>query len=312
MFMVLTVHADFLTFGNPNAEEIATSPWCAFGRIFVESAAIIGVNIFIMISGWFGIKASLKGFCNFLFQVVYFYAISLLATNLMGLNTLSIENLARVFCIAQNGWFVTSYMILYMLSPVLNYFLNNAPRKIQRNFLISFFILQTIYGFIGSSGDFNLGYSAMSFIGLYSLAGYIHKNEIDIRANHGGVIAWLSISSAIALILFIEPRSIIRILAYSNPLLIVSALALVLQFKQFKIGASKTINFIAASAFGVYLLHNNQYTTFQIYVPMMKFLGTTYGWLAVAGAIVATFFVAVVLDQPRKFMWNYIASKFTR
>ncbi len=186
MFMVLTIHADFLTFGNPNAEEIATSPWCAFGRIFVESAAIIGVNIFIMISGWFGIKASLKGFCNFLFQVVYFYAISLLATNLMGLNTLSIENLARVFCIAQNGWFVTSYMILYMLSPVLNYFLNNAPRKIQRNFLISFFILQTIYGFIGSSGDFNLGYSAMSFIGLYSLAGYIHKNEIDIRASHGG------------------------------------------------------------------------------------------------------------------------------
>lgn len=312
MFMVLCQHADFLPFGTPNAQSIAVAPWSEFCRIFVESAAIVGVNIFVMISGWFGIKATLKGFCNFLFQVVYFYALTLLVTWLMDLNSLSPMNLARGFAIAQNGWFVTAYMILYVVSPILNNFLNTTSKQSQIKFLIGFFTLQTVYGFIGASHDFNLGYSAISFVGLYILAGFIRRNGIHTSLKYGGIIAWLSISLAQAIIFFIEPRSIARIFGYSNPLLIVSALALVLQFNQFKIGTSKTINFIAASAFGVYLMHNNVFTIQQVWVPMMQYLNTACGWMAVAGAIVATFFVAVVLDQPRKFMWNYIATKFTR
>lgn len=109
------------------------------------------------------------------------------------------------------------------------------------------------------------------------------------------------------------PRSAIRMIAYSNPLVVISALAVVLQFNNMNIGTNKVINFIAASAFGVYLLHDNIFTVHQIYVPMMKYLGSTYGWLAIAGAMIAVFAVAVLLDQPRKIMWKHISGKcFTK
>ena len=40
-------------------------------RILVEHWAIIGVNVFVLISGWFGIRTSLKGACKLLFQVFF-------------------------------------------------------------------------------------------------------------------------------------------------------------------------------------------------------------------------------------------------
>lgn len=164
MFMVLTVHADFLAFGVPNYEEISAAPWSAIGRTFIEAAAVIGVNIFVMISGWFGIKPSVKGFCNFCFQVIYFYTLSLVITRLLGLNSISATNLAHIICLPENGWFIISYMGLYVLAPVLNVFLDTSSKRVQANVLISFFTIQTVYGFIGNlkilSSDIRLFHSS--------------------------------------------------------------------------------------------------------------------------------------------------------
>lgn len=69
MLMVLGLHANFLALKAPDAETVMTGE--GIFRTFLHSACIVAVNVFVMISGWFGIKPSLRGFCNFMWQVIY-------------------------------------------------------------------------------------------------------------------------------------------------------------------------------------------------------------------------------------------------
>ena len=73
MFMVLVVHADFVALGEPSWTSIVGNPVVEGGRSLIEIAAKVCVNVFILISGWFGIKPSIRGFLGFTFQCLYFY-----------------------------------------------------------------------------------------------------------------------------------------------------------------------------------------------------------------------------------------------
>ena len=72
MVLVMVLHADFLSLGSPSAAEVVSAPVQSFFRIFTESLSIVCVNVFILISGWFGIRPRLRRFSEFLFQVWFF------------------------------------------------------------------------------------------------------------------------------------------------------------------------------------------------------------------------------------------------
>ena len=60
MFMVLILHADFLATGTPTNDDISIFPGKSFVKFFIEALTIIAVNVFVLISGWFGIHFHLK------------------------------------------------------------------------------------------------------------------------------------------------------------------------------------------------------------------------------------------------------------
>jgi len=70
-------------------------------------------------------------------------------------------------------WFAKAYIILYIFAPVLNAFAENCDKRQLEIFLVSFYIVQTLLGFILNTGGFFSGYSAWSFMGLYLLARYM-------------------------------------------------------------------------------------------------------------------------------------------
>ena len=72
MFMVLVLHADFQALGEPTRADILSSTLTSSLKVFFEMASIIAVNVFVLISGWFGIRPSIKGFCKFVFQCLFF------------------------------------------------------------------------------------------------------------------------------------------------------------------------------------------------------------------------------------------------
>ena len=70
MFLVLMVHANFLSLKAPIHEDGIDC--FVILKCFVQSISIVCVNVFILISGYFGIKLKIKSITNFCFNVSFF------------------------------------------------------------------------------------------------------------------------------------------------------------------------------------------------------------------------------------------------
>lgn len=72
MLLVMVVHANFSTIGAPTIEDWNVAPHITFVRHFVESLSIVCVDVFVLISGWFGIRFSMDRLKKFVFQILFF------------------------------------------------------------------------------------------------------------------------------------------------------------------------------------------------------------------------------------------------
>lgn len=289
-------------------------------RFFLQSLSIGCVDIFVLISGYFGIRPKLKGFLNFIFQCLFFlcgiYVIFLLA----GYTKFSITGILDCFVLTKHNWFIKSYIFLYILAPLLNAFVEHSSEKELRNTLVSFYIFQTIYGWITSSAlFFQSGYSTTSFIGLYLLARYVKLYS----PNWSKMPRWKDISIFVMMIIGLTLISFIlcrfnayeifpplraRVFSYINPLVIASALFLLLYFSKLKI-YSTIINKIAVSCFAVFLLHQH-----ACVVPLFKYVITCiyetcsslYCLTIISFFLLLVFFFAVLIDKIRLACWNSI------
>ena len=176
MLLVLVVHADFRALSAPTPEETDINSTSAFLRFLTESISIIAVNVFVLLSGWYGIKPKITRLTEFVFQVLFFGIICLscewLLTGRMPQNVLlTILTLSP----PSNYWFFKTYLALFIISPVLNSFVENAKRRQFEYVLVGWFSFQSIYCWlINGVSWIEWGYSLPSFAGLYLLARYMN------------------------------------------------------------------------------------------------------------------------------------------
>lgn len=315
MFLVLVVHANFNSLGELTKNDFINEPLGASIRLIFESISIVCVNLFILISGWFGIRARVKSFLNFYFQCIYFFGGLYLFFLLAGKSELSLGGLIN--CLGFNNWFVMSYIGLYILSPLINSFLENTPKRRVGFLILSFFTFQTICGWTGFARFFDSGYSAMSFIGIYMLGAYMRININDckfLKKGHLNLLLFVVFVLIISLIYFVQEFIGIRlgVFSYINPLVIAGSAFLFLYFANLKIKNSKIINWIAKSAFAVFLLHTQKYFFEKIFKDTLRDIFASYSDLnclvIIAGFLLAIFFGAIILDQPRKWIWNKVST----
>lgn len=321
MFLVLVVHANFFSLGSPNLEAFESKTFFSFAQLLFQAISIGCVNTFVLISGWFGIKPSLKGFLKFIFQCLFFLIGIYLFLTLCGLTDLSLrgilKGIAGCLLLLKWNWFIKAYICLYIVAPIINAYVETADKRNFVNFLISFFIFQTIYSWFSEAAVFfESGYSTMSFIGLYSLSRYFRLYPLKIMEKWK--YAYLLIYIIIVVILTLAAYWAImnnynfilnKIYNYVNPLVILSSLALVLFFSKIDIKSS-FINWVGASCFAVFLLHTNPNVCLQYFIPSVKYIvqtNTEYGAiLYLLMFLLFIFVVAILLDQIRIFLWNKI------
>ena len=244
MMLVLIVHAAFFTFGWPTPDTIQQSPLEQTLMTVAEAMAIICVNVFVLISGWFGIRPTVKSLSKFLFQVFFFlfgiYAVMLI----IGKAQFSIKGLLECCTITNWNWFIKAYLALYLISPFLNAFGEKADRRTVKWVLISFFVLQTVYGWAVGTPNYASGYSTLSFIGLYLLARYfkIYRPKFTLH-NKGFYLGVYFLCVAFLVALTIIPGLymkggyasvlISRLYNYVCPIVIVEACAYFFVFERF-------------------------------------------------------------------------------
>ncbi len=321
MFLVLLVHADFYSLGAPALTDVQAQPLDSAVRIAVQNVSIVCVNVFVLISGWFGIRPKVRSITAFLFQCLFFligiYAVMLAA----GWAQLSLNGVVGCFLLTKLNWFPKAYLVLYMLAPALNALMEQAPRGQVRLILVCFFLFQTVYDWVAGATDYLAsGYSPLSFIGLYLLARYARVYRprwaaLSARADAGIYLLLVLLCTAVQLASslaggFVYAHVMARMVYYSNPAVIAAALYLLLAFSKLRL-QSRAVNWFAASSFAVFLLHTNPNVINSYFRPFCQRLyelwGTAY-FVLILPVLAGIFLVSVLLDQLRICAWRRLES----
>lgn len=313
MFGVLAVHTDFGALGTPDKAELTHNTFYCITRTAIEMFAIVAVNVFVLISGWFGINFRWKGLSNLLFQCAFFFFGIYFACVLTGIKDFGLNGLYMCLMMSSNAWFVKAYLGMYILAPVMNAFAANADRKTFARLLLCFFAFQSIYGWFSNGAQYiDKGYSAFSFMGLYLLARYvrIYRPSWSRWSAFRSFAAYAAtaLSGAVLFLAFLLadlPAMSYIMISYTSPFIIASAIFLLMTFDRFKI-QSRTINTVAASCFAVYLFHFILFPTFMN--PWIQQIAATHNGVAefalITSLLLAFFTAAILIDRIRLFLWN--------
>ena len=182
MFLILVIHANFVSLPMIDAAELQGNTLPSVFRFFIESVGIVAINVFVFISGWYGIRPRKEKVLSLLFMVLWFFVGFYLVLLIAGKATLSWKEIADALQLSDYEWFIKSYFLLIIISPILNSFNATADEKTQRYVVIAFFLFEAVFGWIAGGRRFFVnGYGPLHFIGLYVTAGYI-RNRLDAES----------------------------------------------------------------------------------------------------------------------------------
>ncbi len=314
MLLVMIVHASYRALPKPTPESIAAAPVSLFLQITVESFTVVGVNVFVMLSGWYGIRLRWSRLLELFFQVAFFAVLCIgLYYALNG--TVPQGPLLSVLMLHEGDyWFVKTYLALYLLSPVLNAFVQTATQRQMAVTVLSLFAFQWIYGWVFEATSWlRAGYSLPSFVCLYLLARYlnVYRPAFTKWRPRTDLCAYLVLCSIVTVAYFLLKRyfNIGGLLwFYNSPTTIIAAMFLLLFFSKLSFH-SKLVNWLAISALAVYLTHSNtplgKYYDWYILnwhdtLPRLSFLLYTASFIAVV------FFGSILIDKLRVALWNQL------
>lgn len=316
MFLVLVVHADFFSLGTPTQEFCQIHPVFAWGQFFVQSIAVVCVNVFVLLSGWFAIKPRWNSFLNFIFQCFFFSIGTYIVCLCIGISELTLKGISSCFFLSEFYWFIIAYIGLYLFAPIVNTFIETTGRVALRNFLVAFFVFQTLYAWCSNGATFLLsGTNTLSFIGLYSLARYIRLYPSKYTTLSSKMYFFLFFlmtlicGTAIYLLTSLGYDFLIgRFYTYVSPIVIISSLLLLLAFSRLSF-TSKLINWVASSCFAVYLLHVNPNVIGYFCQAVSGIVRETEGVMVLIYLslfLLMVFVVAVLIDKIRIMLWRRI------
>lgn len=318
MFLVLVVHADFWSNGIPTNEECINNVLPSVTRFFFESISIVCVDVFVLISGWFGIRPNLKRMSSFIFQCLFFLCCLYLISLIVGWGKLTPSGILGCFALLHWNWFIKAYIGLCIFAPFLNSYIEHSSEKGLRMTLVWFYIFQTIYGWLFPAAQFiESGYSVFSFVGLYLLAQYVRKYLLNRLFTVSGITFF---RIYFVIVLFNTVWGYLSVLKgipffgcifnYTSPLVILASISLLLAFQKFKI-QSGIINWVAASSFAVFLLHVSPSTNITLFKASCQWIYSQYDNILCVGFLFVfllfVFVLAILLDQIRIGIWRIIS-----
>lgn len=234
------------------------------GLYLLNNLLFVGVNVFVLISGYYGIKAKVRGFANLYFQCAFYgllaYLIHLYVDNAsFGMSV--INNSLLVFSHCQ-WWFIGSYIGLYLLSPLINKGLSLMSIKEHLGVILIMTFLEIWLGYVWGTGCEPTGYGVLHMVYIYMIGAYIRRRvEMDALRNHRWMLIGVYLGSVVAMTSLIllntyiwhSDAALLRPWVYNNPLLIIASIAFFMLFGTFQF-SNKWVNFCASSVLAAYLL----------------------------------------------------------
>lgn len=222
-----------------------------------------GINCFVMITGYFMCtsKITLTKFMKLYLQIV-FYSIIALGVSTVFYGKFSTINLLWCFCpikgISTN--FMGCFIIFYLLIPFLNIVFENISKKMHV-MLIALLLFSYVIMPLQTKYDVFMNYISW-FITLYFISSFIRRYSIwkEDNSKIWAGLTLLSIGLSIVSVLLIVhitqgAHAYYLVGEVNRPFALLTGIASFVFFKGVNIRQNKFINIVAASTFGVFLLH---------------------------------------------------------
>ena len=128
----------------------------------------VGVICFVLISGYFRIKPSSRGFIN-LIAMVLVYSLPWMIVGLRNANTWFDVAHSFMFVSRTDYWFVRTYIGLYLIAPLVNSYLDHSTLKGRWYMLLVTGLVSVYLGNFSKYPLYNDGKNLVNFMFLYQI-----------------------------------------------------------------------------------------------------------------------------------------------
>ena len=288
----------------------------SFGAVFLEALCIAAVNVYVLISGYFGCEQGFRLSRVILFPCqIWFYSLLIpVVLTILRVPTLAVE--MGVYGVIQyilpleteSYWFATAYFLLLLVMPLLNAAVKNLSRK---QFRLTLGMLFLIACGVKSVCPIHLafdryGYDLLWFICLYLTGAYLKKygGGVAERMAAGVYLGSCMIIGLIALGMWYVTFHIDGAAYYfSVPFhynfvfCLTAAIGLFYLFLKLELKEGKVTEMIRRAgkyAFGIYLFHEHPDIRHQWY-PFLRGLVNSSGRKGTGMMLLELFFCVLVL-----------------
>ena len=264
--------------------------------IILSALFMVHVNSFVLLTGYFNYNKEFKFsrivkinnsrlFYNIVIVVLFLLLGTVTESKLFMLKILS--PIPRFW----DHWFLVAYMLLYLISPILNRVINGFSKETLKKIIIALLIVSFLAYFTKNEFYFmNNGFSLVSFTMLYFIGVYLHKYPINLSEKKSkrklmsiSLIMYIVLSLCNVIIYYFgksflcSSHEIVRYYAdmlysgfsyYTNPFVIFGSIFYFMVFSQINI-KNTVINFFGKYILGAYLITEHEFIRPRMY----KFLG---------------------------------------
>lgn len=307
--------------------------------VFIESLILVHVNSFVLVSGYFQCKGKLKlGKAIKINNMTWFYKVVmmlvLVATSLIAKPDIIIRLHTYLPIDYGTYWFINSYLILYLISPILNKIINSSSKKNLQKVILTLFIIISVLSTVTRDVFYNTltGRSLCTFILLYFIGAYIRNYPISdsyfmkpfsnnakrliyfstyLFAAIMSTFCWLGYTYLHPLGAFAnEVGSILSFnhVSYASPIVIIQSIGYFLYFSTLNF-KNKFINKVSSSTLAVYLISENIFLREMIYdkIGLTKITNITISLiLEILIATIVIFIICTLIEILREKIFRLI------
>ena len=303
MLLIVMLHSTYASFGYPVSLSRDTLLIFLFSSI-----SIYGVNIFLLISGYFGVRARKESIKNILFICIFAALFKVILGICMG-----IYDLRNLLFLSSSNWYIVCYLGLIILSPILNTYIESTTQKNMKILIGLFYFYSLYFSIFPKQADiepgFNNGCSIAWFIEVYLIGRYFRLY---------GIPQWINKYSKLILLIsiacfFIGQLTLVKVGfgkllpwwgAQNQPLVLLSAVSFFVTFSKVNI-QSKIINHIAQSTVMVLLIHSPQITKHVFYNINSEYnlVAASFLWIMI---VILIYSLCTLIDQVRLSIYKKI------
>ena len=247
--------------------------------VVINSFCICAVNVFLLITGWFGVKNLYKGVVRLIIDCIVFGSISYVCLCIFFDHGFTAVEWFKSSIFTPNR-FVTVYMMLLIVSPLIERALDKVDLMQFKTFIILFTIIEVVFGYV-----FN-----------YSIAAaFIFLNVVIHKWNDA---LWF--------------------FRYNNPLIIITAGSLFLFFTKLSF-SNKVVNMLATGVFGTFILQTTPFLI-PVRNEYTHSVFEQYGYVGVFVVCCLLYVVCCMLSVPvstmtqqaTKWICNFFGKRFCK